>query len=51
MTGTRRPDVQRHVARGERCVTVELPTLLLLLADYVGWLAITFAYTAGHWRS
>jgi fatty acid desaturase len=26
-------------------VPVEIPTLLLILADYVGWMAITFAYT------
>lgn len=26
-------------------VLVEIPTLLLILADYAGWLAITFAYT------
>src|SRR6201987_3744379 len=33
--------VTRHSPR----VSVEIPTLLLILADYVGWLAITFAYT------
>jgi fatty acid desaturase len=26
-------------------VPVEIPTLLLILADYAGWMAITFAYT------
>ena len=34
------------VARGERCPTVELPTLLLIVAVYGGWLAVTLAY--GH---
>ncbi|HZC85776.1 MAG TPA: fatty acid desaturase, partial [Steroidobacteraceae bacterium] len=33
--------VTRHSPR----VSVEIPTLLLILADYTGWLAITFAYT------
>ena len=31
----------RHSPR----VPVEIPTVLLILVDYVGWLAITFAYT------
>jgi fatty acid desaturase len=35
------------VARGERCASVELPTLLLIVAVYAGWLAITSVY--GHW--
>jgi len=35
------------VARRERRVSVELPTLLIIVAVYGGWLAITFAY--GHW--
>ncbi len=35
------------VARGERCATVELPTLFLLLVVYGGWLTITVAY--GRW--
>jgi fatty acid desaturase len=34
-------------AGGARRAPVEMPTLLLILADYAGWLAITFAY--GHW--
>ncbi len=32
---------------GERIASVEAPTLLLILATYGGWLAITFAY--GRW--
>jgi fatty acid desaturase len=35
------------IARGERCAAVELPTLLLIVTVYGGWLAITYAY--GHW--
>src|SRR5256886_2459783 len=34
-------------ARHTRRVAVELPTLLIALVTYGGWLAITFAY--GHW--
>jgi fatty acid desaturase len=34
-------------ARSGHRPAVEMPTLLLILADYAGWLAITFAY--GHW--
>ena len=33
------------VTRRSARVSVEIPTLLLILADYGGWLAITFAYT------
>jgi fatty acid desaturase len=33
------------LARGERCPTVELPTLLLLVGVYGGWLAITYVYS------
>jgi fatty acid desaturase len=33
------------VTRSSSRVSVEIPTLLLILADYGGWLAITFAYT------
>jgi fatty acid desaturase len=35
------------VSRSRPRVAVEIPTLLLVLATYGGWLAITFAY--GHW--
>src|ERR1700719_2129567 len=35
------------LARGERCATVEIQTLLLIVAVYGGWVAITLAY--GHW--
>ena len=35
------------IARGERCATVELPTLLVIVAAYGGWLAITSLY--GRW--
>jgi fatty acid desaturase len=35
------------VARGERCATVEVQTLLLIVAVYGGWLTITFLY--GRW--
>jgi fatty acid desaturase len=33
------------VIRDSPRASVEIPTLLLILADYAGWLAITFAYT------
>jgi fatty acid desaturase len=42
-----RPAPGATLARGERCATVEWPTLLLIAAVYGGWLAITLAY--GHW--
>jgi fatty acid desaturase len=32
------------IARGERCATVELPTLLVIALVYGGWLTITFFY-------
>jgi fatty acid desaturase len=35
------------IARGERCATVEIQTLLVIVAVYGGWLAITLAY--GRW--
>jgi fatty acid desaturase len=38
------PGTGAPAARGVPRAAVELPTLLLLLADYGGWLAITFAY-------
>jgi fatty acid desaturase len=38
------PGTGAPAARGVPRVSVEMPTLLLLLADYGGWLAITFAY-------
>src|SRR6516164_6710936 len=41
--GLPRAPVTRHSPR----VSVEIPTLLLILADYAGWLAVTFAY--GRW--
>ena len=34
-------------ARGERCATVEVPTLLVIVAVYGRRLAITFVY--GRW--
>jgi fatty acid desaturase len=34
-------------ARGEPIADVEMPTLILILATYAGWLAVTFEY--GHW--
>jgi fatty acid desaturase len=34
-------------ARGEPIADVEMPTLILILATYVGWLALLFAYR--HW--
>jgi fatty acid desaturase len=49
MTGTSSehdaPDAP--LARGERCAAVELPTVLLIVGVYGGWLAITLAYR--HW--
>src|ERR1700751_5364019 len=33
--------VTRHSPR----VSVEIPTLILILVDYIGWLAVTFAYS------
>jgi fatty acid desaturase len=42
------PDVPgASAARDRRRVSVEVPTLLLVLVDYGAWLAITLAY--GHW--
>lgn len=42
------PETPGATARGgARRAAVEIPTLLLILADYAGWLAITFAY--GRW--
>ena len=35
------------ITRGERRPTVEIPTLLVIVAAYGGWLAITLAYR--HW--
>jgi fatty acid desaturase len=36
---------EASAARDRRRVSVEVPTLLLVLADYGAWLAITFAYS------
>jgi fatty acid desaturase len=38
---------QPAAARGPRRVAVEIPTLLLILATYAAWCALTLAY--GHW--
>ena len=38
---------QDAAARGRRRVAVEIPTLLLIVATYCAWCALTFAY--GHW--
>src|SRR5580700_1863770 len=38
---------QDAAARGRRSVAVEIPTLLLIVATYGAWCALTLAY--GHW--
>ena len=40
-------DVTDAAARGQRRVSVEVPTLLLLAATFAAWVAITLEY--GHW--
>ncbi len=37
----------RRRATARRVAAFEIPTLLLILATYAGWLAVTAAY--GHW--
>ncbi len=46
-TTTDRDALSATAIRAERRVSVEVPTLLVILATYAGWLAITFAY--GRW--